>query len=123
MTWTQKVIYRRRVEAGAALLDRYERDALGDKSGRACWPALLDPDRLDLHSQRDDVLGQLFGSYMTGCQAIRDVLDDGEAFVASAAGFTLPVYEQQAGPDMVAARFAVLTEAWRDLVRARLQQR
>jgi hypothetical protein len=47
-----------RVTAGAALLDRC----------RPGWATQVDPDRLDMAAEYDDLLGQLYGHYAVGLE-------------------------------------------------------
>lgn len=110
MTWTQRAVYRKRVGLGIAVLERVAPD----------WAGRVDVARLDMHSQVDDVLGQLFGSYIDGAFAIQPHVPDGYAFLASDHGFGLPLYEQMADEDVVRSRFAILTEVWRDEIATRL---
>lgn len=99
-----------RVAKGAILLDRHE----------PRWFERVDLDRLAMESQTDDVLGQLYGDFIEGFRAILAHRPPHTMFVASECGFTLSPEEQDDERDAVLAIFAELTEAWRNLIRSRL---
>lgn len=73
-----------------------------------------------MHTLDVDVLGLLFGSYANGAIAIRQILHDGECFVASEAGFTLPLNEQYISMEVSELRFKLLTQVWKELIVERL---
>lgn len=111
MTWTQRALYVARARRGIALLDA---------AWATGWAGRLDLARLDLASQTDDVLGQLYGDYIGGFRQLLARQPADVLFTASDHGFSLPEYEQQADPAIVLDRFAVLTEVWQQLIRERL---
>jgi len=95
-----------RVAAGARLLDR-------DRPG---WAHHIDPERLDMTTAHDDVLGQLDGDFQAGLDQL--VACEARAPArpytwAARHGFDLPI-------DAGRGDYAQLTEAWRaELARRR----
>lgn len=99
---------------GVALLDRLRPDWW-----RAVWL-----DRLDANSLRNDVLGQVYGDYFTGCRALCDQLPKDFLFTASEFGFTLAPKLQDhqgctPGKCLAVPRWDALTEWWIFHIRAR----
>lgn len=104
--------YSEQVSRGAALLDLHEPQ----------WPWRINLDRLDMASQVDDVLGQLYGSYKRG---FREVLREQPCVVlfrASDLGFTLPSGDADPNLPWARAKFAALTNLWRDEIEDRLNE-
>jgi hypothetical protein len=88
------------VERGAALLDRHY----------AGWEDRIDPDRLDLGSSSDCVLGQLYGHYGGGLVKVFGNME--RVGVKVEHGFTL-------GAAPASGHYVPLTAAWRRLIEAR----
>ena len=93
-----------RVAAGAALLDRI------------CpgWATQVDPDQPDMTAEYDDLLGQLYGHYVIGLDALIHASPDQQAWPSMWAvnhGFDLLAYDT--------ADCAELTDCRRALVLAR----
>jgi hypothetical protein len=95
-----------RAATGARLLDRE----------RPGWAHQVDPERLDMTTARDDVLGQLYGDFQAGLDQLVACEPTGQARPyswASRHGFDLPI-------DAGWGDYAQLTEAWRaELARRR----
>jgi hypothetical protein len=85
-----------RVEAGAALLDERWQN----------WHNAIDLDTLNMGSERDCILGQLFGTYWKGKEVLNIMTGADYGFDAVYDG-----YEE----------FPVLTEAWRGAVARRVR--
>jgi hypothetical protein len=94
---------RARVAAGAALLDR----------NRPGWHVQVDPARLDMAAEYDDLLGQLLGHFQVGLDTLTPAGVKPWSF-AVAHGFDLPPVEAGWGA------YAQLTACWRsELLRRR----
>jgi hypothetical protein len=86
----------RRVAAGAALLDQV----------RPGWADLVDPQRLDMAAEYDDLLGQLYGHFQVGLDTLTPAGVKPWAF-AVAHGFDLPPAEASWGA------YGQLSDCWR----------
>jgi hypothetical protein len=86
----------RRVAAGAALLDQ----------ARPGWAEQVEPDRLDMAAEYDDLLGQLYGHFQLGLDALSP--DDAKPWAfAVTHGLDLPPAEASWGA------YGQLTDCWR----------
>lgn len=92
-------IIMKRVKAGAALLDRHWTRPQDWRNG-------IDLERLDITDLKLCVLGQLYGSYITGLTILQDA--NGAYFAGWEAGFS-------GGGDVFAEH---LTAVWRDYLEA-----
>jgi hypothetical protein len=88
--------FARRVATRTALLD----------GARPGWADLIEPDRLNMTAEYDDLLGQLYGHFQVGLDTLTPADATPWAF-AVAHGFDLPPAEASRGAD------AHLTECWR----------
>lgn len=109
-------MYKEQIGTGADILDQV----------RPGWPLLIDPLRLDMQNFYTDVLGQLFGDYFRGMDAIKDALFGKNAPVghekdldppSSAWGFTVGDW-RDLGP-VGDAKYAQLTNEWRAFIKSR----
>jgi hypothetical protein len=93
-----------RVARGAALLDQR----------RPGWAELVDPDRLDMQLEYEDVLGQLYGTFAEGINSLA-----GHAFwpdpaaVAFAVAHGFELGDDQPGRVGAPRHYAELTGCWR----------
>jgi hypothetical protein len=96
-------MYEDRVERGAALLDR----------ARPGWEREISLDDLAMSRCDHCILGQLYGQYWTGVQAVRPLVfgESRSAMWKTEHGFTLPLSD---------GSFGWLADAWRALIRRRL---
>jgi hypothetical protein len=93
-----------RVAAGAAVLDRL----------RPGWAGQVDPDQLDMTAEHDDLLGQLYGHYAIGLEALTQADPNQQTWPSMWAvnhGFDLLAYDT--------GDYAELTGCWRALILAR----
>jgi hypothetical protein len=102
ITRPERAATRRRVVRGAMLLDRAD----------VGWACRVDLDRLDMASQDNDVLGQLYGSFMRGYAYLMRYLPAGVPYAASGFGFT--------GRADTVREYDALDREWADAVRRRL---
>lgn len=86
---------RARVRSGVDLLDL---------RGPPDWRSRIDPDRLNVDSGRDCVLGQVYGTYWSGLRYLE--LSDGR-------GFGMHCEHHEGEP----CNAPVLTELWREVLR------
>jgi hypothetical protein len=89
------------------------------------WDERINTDRLRMESDVDDVLGQLYGSFVDGFRQALAHRSAFQLFSAADHGFTLFDDEQDVVRDPVGTtlRFQALTQAWRDVVRERARLR
>jgi len=110
-----------RARKGAALLDAWAaRTGYGLPVGD--WAGQVDTDRLDLATDDDCVLGQVFGGYMRGKHELFGDVFDGEFEAAILHGFDLRPEELLIDDMYGRASWAVLTGAWLGLIAERTEE-
>jgi hypothetical protein len=107
-------MYEDRIAKGAALLDKV----------RPSWFHEVNCDRLSMESCDDCMMGQLYGKYYIGFIELIENESDCILFSAAECGFTLYNREQiyfSGHPEDVISRFKALADAWRSLIKTRLE--